>query len=734
MKMPISLTLNNFRCWENNSFSFNDSGIILISGISGKGKSTILNSIMYAITGNLKNVATFGKEKSKLEVILSIDDIIITRGKNPTRFIVKKGLKIYEEHEAQSILDQQFGTDFKHISYIDQDNSYSFVYLTPDAKMTFLRNLLLADEKIDEIKDSLKTKLDLSKKELISHDSTISVASSLMKSLSYRENVCKILKRSITSENYEDTLQLQTSNLEISKKNRSKLISKYSKLESEQQKYQDHLLQSQKKSEIESELATFDIILLKQTLEELQQQKNIHDKQQLSIENQRQYKNDLIEQSKLTESLTFDTENFKFISTLEKIINIQKSINSLEDKIGEEKEEELQNTKESLIDEIKQIHILLEQQNTYECPSCQTNLKFEAGKLLKTTITPSCTNLTKDDILKKQKILDKIQKEITLLEKSTEEYNSLFDEFELLVGKTPFEIDSDFNLLLTNLKKDERSYNILFSKLNEIEKRIESYDSSDIQDLSIDIYSIIEKMSSIKESIKRYSILEQKLSSFNFESLDDHSQLLSETKTQIQTFEEKIEQYDTSIKQLTIWKQTHDSNTKYTELSETIQKSKDAKDYLMEEVKSYEKLLYYVKEAETRSIFDFIDSLNKHASLYIQDFFPDEDIRVQLVTNKELKSGKDKVGLFFEVQYHTIKGDIEFLSGGQRDRVNLAFTLAFSELVQNRMLLLDECISSLDSETSDTVIDTLKEKYRGKLILCVAHQVNTGAFDQVVSV
>ena len=133
-------------------------------------------------------------------------------------------------------------------------------------------------------------------------------------------------------------------------------------------------------------------------------------------------------------------------------------------------------------------------------------------------------------------------------------------------------------------------------------------------------------------------------------------------------------------------------------------------------------------------IFDFIDTLNHHAALYIEDFFPDEDIQVQLVTNKELRSGKDKLGLFFEVNYKTMKGDTEFLSGGQRDRVNLAFTLAFSELVQNRILLLDECISSLDNETSDTVIDTLKEKYKGKLIICVAHQVNTGVFDQVIKI
>lgn len=80
----------------------------------------------------------------------------------------------------------------------------------------------------------------------------------------------------------------------------------------------------------------------------------------------------------------------------------------------------------------------------------------------------------------------------------------------------------------------------------------------------------------------------------------------------------------------------------------SIQSAKDAKEYYMEEVKCYEKLQHYVKEAETKSIIDFIESLNQHAQLYIEDFFKDEDIQVQLTTNKELKSGKDKVGLFLK--------------------------------------------------------------------------------------
>jgi DNA repair exonuclease SbcCD ATPase subunit len=161
--MSITLHLENFRCWKKKTFTFNKNGIILLSGISGKGKSTILNAIVFAVTGNMKNVTPMGREKDQLKVELTIDNIIISRCKNPTRFTVKKlntetgTLKVYEEDEAQSVIDDLLGMDFKHCSYIDQDNTFSFVYLSPEAKMTFLRNLLLSNEPVNEYRDNIKT-------------------------------------------------------------------------------------------------------------------------------------------------------------------------------------------------------------------------------------------------------------------------------------------------------------------------------------------------------------------------------------------------------------------------------------------------------------------------------------------------------------------------------------------------------------------------------------------------
>jgi len=718
----ITLILKNFRCWESHTFTFNKNGIILISGVSGKGKSTILNALLYVITGNMKNVTMFGKEKHMSEVILKIDDFIITRGKNPTRFNVKRNSDIYESDQAQSIIDEYFGIDFKHISYIDQDNQFSFVYLTPENKMSFLRNLLLSSDSIEKIKEDVKKKMDTSKKEAIIEDSNINITTSFLSTLKYTENINKISKRLITSDNYKETFDLQQNNLEKSKKNKLILQTKIRKLEENRKKYLESSKVTDKIKELENQLSLFD---LPSDLSELSKEKEYAIKK-------KKYSEDIDLLEKYNEQLkTKDHFSIElYMEKLNKIVPVHRKLVELDDKIGDKDIDELNSLKTSLINDIKNIHLYMEQQNVYKCPSCKSSLKLKNGILENFNNEYTYTPVEDGSLHKKQKQLDSVQKDLILLERYKDEYNKQFDLLEELLKDSIFSMETDFDDLFNKYKIEERQCSTLKSNINDLEKRIKGHE---YKENSRDVYIIMEEIARHNESIKRMNEINQQLKNLQSQqvSIDiDPIHEIEETKNKLDEYEEKIETYIKSIEQLKKWK----DNEKYTELTNQIQKSKDAKEYLIEEVKSCEKLLYYIKEAETRSIFDFIDSLNSHASIYIEDFFPDEDISVSLVTNKELKSGKDKVGLFFEVNYKTMKGDIDFLSGGQKDRVNLAFTLAFSELVQNRILLLDECISSLDSETSDTVIETLKDKYKGKLILCVAHQVNTGTFDQVVNV
>ena len=61
------------------------------------------------------------------------------------------------------------------------------------------------------------------------------------------------------------------------------------------------------------------------------------------------------------------------------------------------------------------------------------------------------------------------------------------------------------------------------------------------------------------------------------------------------------------------------------------------------------------------------------------------------------------------------------ISGGQRQRIGLA-----RALYQNRsVLLLDEATSSVDSETEQTILETLHSIKIGKIIIMIAHRRST---------
>ena len=75
----MRLTLENFRCYKNQVFDIGDKGMTLISGGSGKGKSTILLGISFVLYGKGSKLIRIG-EKS-CSVLLEMGGMKILRTK-----------------------------------------------------------------------------------------------------------------------------------------------------------------------------------------------------------------------------------------------------------------------------------------------------------------------------------------------------------------------------------------------------------------------------------------------------------------------------------------------------------------------------------------------------------------------------------------------------------------------------------------------------------------------------
>jgi len=809
--MTLELSLSNFRCWETKNITMPTSGICLINGRSGKGKSTILNSILYAVTGKLKNITTINKKSTKVSI--KIDNITINRSRGPNRLSVEKDGKLYENDDAQAIINSLFGEEFGNTSYIDQDNINSFVSLSPSDKMEFLEKLLLNNYDINEIKDKIRIEISNTKNQYTSEESKQNTLENIIKNISLiQQDNLTIDKIKINKANFSKVFEKIKSNYDISEKNIKTLKIKIKKLEEEHLVFSKYIEQRQKLDFQLEEVVSNplykeidNIQEIKASLESLEESKNHYIKnkeynilKQKSDELTKKNKDLQQELDKEKEKLNNELEKLNEISKLksisktrlselEKCTDIMDNISKLEEELSnpinyEEEIKKEQKKYDSLYESLsKKKQILSNLEKSYACPSCNKFLKIQNDKLILSQSVDTNVPLLKCEIEELKELvklsettIQSYKKTQIIYQQKEEKYNDLFDKLDSMrkgieCDKIEEEVDFmnkhlnsvddirkklqslQYDKLIEDTKKDLYTVTLKLSKLNynennennennEKEKENIITNDTDYEESIKNISFLSQKMVQIKKLNERYILVTNQIESIEekykeYKDSKDYSELLKIEKEKMETYSGKLDTYKSYIEKLNIWDRNNRENEKYNEIKENIETCSLNKLKLSDRLRCLVKLREHVKNAEQKCISDFIDSLNDHASIYIEYFFPDEDIKVELKTTQENKStGKEKISLNFNLNYKQINGDLSYLSGGERDRVNLAFTLAFSEIINNRVLLLDECISSLDAETTSIVLENLKERYKGKLVILVSHQANLGFFDKVIDI
>jgi len=152
-----------------------------------------------------------------------------------------------------------------------------------------------------------------------------------------------------------------------------------------------------------------------------------------------------------------------------------------------------------------------------------------------------------------------------------------------------------------------------------------------------------------------------------------------------------------------------------------------------------QKLLVKATEAERIYLQTAVDRINVLLGKSLQKLFPDVPISVQINTTKELKTkgrgGVQKYSQRFDIKifYRDSEYDgASQLSGGERDRVSLAITLAMSETFGSPILFLDETLSSLDSELKSEAVALLKDMCKTKTCVVISHEETEGLYDNVL--
>jgi DNA repair exonuclease SbcCD ATPase subunit len=151
--------------------------------------------------------------------------------------------------------------------------------------------------------------------------------------------------------------------------------------------------------------------------------------------------------------------------------------------------------------------------------------------------------------------------------------------------------------------------------------------------------------------------------------------------------------------------------------------------------RSAEKLRGKIKEAESKCLESFVWSLQSSVQLYLDEFFPHDPITISISRFKTTKTKKQtKPEIHITFSYKGQEFDYQSLSGGELQRVVLAFTLALVEKFNAPFVMLDESTSNLDQELTNLIVHTIRKYHSSRPVILVAHQVVTGVFENMIEI
>jgi len=799
----MKLHLRNFRCYEDRVFDFGDSGVTLLSGASGAGKSTIMIAIQFVLFGIGTKLPTHGKKSCSVE--LTLPDIKIIRSKGPVRLVVND---VYEDDAGEAIIREKFGNMFSSVSYIPQDLRDSFIVMSPANKLEFLEKFAFGDVDIREIKGRVKSLVRSLADEHTRITGNLEFASKLLSET--QKPIVVPFPIKCKKELYEKAIR----NTEIKHKNAVTLIKRTEKeiqaLEMEKSDTAIFEALTREKRDVMSELqekvttlqATAIPYIGDQELEVLKArlQRFLNNRAFEALRTQYRENTEKVEELKALELLDMQKRLDQYLPTLwdgipkdeigdeiegiKALITTSKTLDRLKGertkiKLDVDPTTALREASATLEGLKKTLERVKLQKEVLSCPHCSNSVRFLNGSLVKSEIPTEDEPL--EDVMEKIKQTSKKETELReklarynrdkdKLEKLTREIETIETENDGLDNVDVLESElqdaeryrddnKTLNEKVEELRKNirdrvfSRTISSLEKKNNSLKAELETLEKvAGIVDESIDEEELRATIARETENCNQIRRVSKQITDYTGE-LDKVSRAITRLETDHRAkWSGNTQPFDQAIVEkrelITSHEATRDDQADIlTKIAKYLEAEKEMENYRKLERKTEESQVAEIRarkrygsaclfrdkilETESIAIANMIESINAHAQLYLDHFFPDNPISVKLQSFRESKTG-DKPCINLEIDYRGIEHDLSMLSGGELSRVILAFTLALAEIHNSPLILLDESTASLDQDLTSSVITGLKENFSSRLVILIAHQVVQGVFDKVI--
>jgi len=777
----FSLQIVNFKSWKEKNIKLEfDNGIILISGESGRGKTSVLQAIEFAITGKGKKIIRRGSKSCS--VYLNFSGIEITRTKGPNRLQVTVDDITLEDADAQCEIDKKFGKDFTMTSFIKQKSSKSFLNLTPKDKTLVIRRNCLTE--LNNVKENCDDSLREAKATMRDHSVSIEQLHSVLEGIEKPEEVINT-KLTGKKERYLKQL-IQSLTIKISNRD-TRLRHLTDLLHLERDKYQIHknniknnLLFESSIIEIKSEIQSLGDRPDKEmvhTVEFLQEEVKNHKKADLFRTQTKSYdemkeEDDCIRKSKIQEieSNILDTKSklsqltpISRMEITEACKNAQKSKiwhewciqNTLPDLYSKSLSECINPLDEQIANLNKKKTRYLCLRESKKCPECKTTIvltnegdlikgEYKLDDNLQMGIYDKKITIVNSKVNKLKGTIRDINKLYFECSKSPEEYEAIYKD--LVKNDEEY---SNYSEHLTSLDAKLARCNVINPTLEKMKKKLDHIERT-MNDPTLELCEaekMLEEARYYTERVKKYDKelgnLHKRLTQSQSRIVSDSTgDVLSGCELKIDSIEKDITRNESERIVLQLEKSEAGSyleyitrKTFYDNVHTKFEEAKEKLDIAGREYKCLIRLGKIITKAESITMSNYIRTLNVYIDEYMTVFFPSVSMKAAISSFKTDSKSCVKHQVTVIVYHGSEEVDVNSLSGGEYDRLQLAITMAMSRVSNSPIMMLDESISSLDEATCNIVLKGIKTNTElSKLVLIVAHQFIEGNFDSTIEI
>jgi len=746
--MKLKLTLNDFKTFSgSHCFRFNNQHS-LISGRSGIGKSTLVDAIVFAITGQGRSLPSWGKKSCSVD--LDVFDapiysrLSIHRSKCPNRLCLQTNERcMYEDQTAQDILDRVFGEHFSSVSVLSQDDRKSFVNTSPSDKLEFLRNLVFPRGGPQWWKNQVKGRIKQSELNISGKDSEIKVLERVL-------NECEVDADSEPPDvpsvpdlsefiDREDETDCGGDDLEILIDIKGELMSQ---IHSTRNRI-DRCTALQGDIDTHQKLLTRLIGECDDTVGEESDDEGSIDERISGL------KKELKEHAKLQQSRRRYIELVKMTGELR-----EKEETEHERKLNEAKqwvlsEQERAECKECIDEQNRMTDRYKEWKRhdrevsklsgeydssglkrmymraSWQCPGCDARVYIRNKRMeLLDGGADSDSEEFDEEYVKRQEYLKERLDDLTA--KSPVECKTGGSDELIERHRTRLQRHKTSTELLKTLETGYKPSSILRGYTRELDE-LSKVDGIDLpgDGEEAELRNQLKRAENHRE-VKYYrNLIDSNLR--KLKRLPEYQSALSEETKSLETLNRLIESVRKYITSRSNCERYTRELSRRKELEDQLKKVRWGREREWEFLRALQHIKSKLVEAEMKCVDGVLRRINGCAQEYLASFFPDTPISIQLL--------KDPKKVYWSCKYKdTELSRLDSLSGGERSRVVLAYTLALAETFQCPLVLLDECVANLDAITTESVIECLRKVCVHTKTILIAHQVVEGVFDEVIKV